>query len=45
MKKIRTDFIFEIEDLDEEEFLKNREGELKLYSVEELKSYEDVLGL
>ena len=52
MKTIRTDFIFEIEDFNEDEFreafkkfLEDRNGELKLYSVDELKSYEELLGL
>lgn len=52
MKTIRTDFVFEIKEFDEDEFreafkkfLEDRDGELKLYSVNELKSYEELLGL
>ena len=52
MKTIRFDVAFEVEDCSEEEFLDSFkefmelwQADIKLYKYEEIKSFEDLLGL
>jgi hypothetical protein len=52
MKTIRLDSIFEIEDINYDDFLEDfkellykYEGDLKIYKFEELEDYRELLGL